>query len=60
MKQSSISYASPKIAKDLVKVFGDSTSAVRVTMRTAKDVPQFIRKVESAQKKAAKSRLRFG
>ncbi len=60
MNKASISYASPKIAKDLVKVFGNSTSAVKVTMRATKDVSHFIRKVESAQRKAAKSRLQFG
>ena len=52
-------YASPRIAKELTKVFGQS-SAVSVTMRATKDVSKFIRKLDAASKKAAKSQLHFG
>ena len=53
-------YASPRIAQELTKVFGNGVSAVKVTMRESKDVPRFVRKVAEAHKKAAKSRLKFG
>ncbi len=59
MSRRTISYASPKIVKNLAKVFGKSFSAVKVTMRANKDVSSFIRKVEAARKRAAKSRLHF-
>jgi hypothetical protein len=52
-------YASPRIAQELAKVFGNEVSALRVTMRASKDVPRFVRKVAEAHKKAAKSRLKF-
>jgi hypothetical protein len=52
-------YASPRIAKELTKVFGQA-SAVSVTMRPTKDVSKFIRKLDAATKKAAKSHLHFG
>ncbi len=60
MSPSSVAYASPKIASVLVKQFGARASTVTVRMRGSKDVSRFIRKIEDAQKKAAKSTLRFG
>ena len=60
MDTSSVIFASPKIAKDVVKVFGNDTRTVEVRMRSNKDVPRFIQKVENAFKKTAKSRLVFG
>ena len=59
MPPTTVSYASPKIAKDLLKVFGGAALPVKVTMRASKDVSKFIRKVQVAHKKAAKSRLQF-
>lgn len=59
MSQSTACYASPKIVREFGKVFGDKASAVHATMRRSKDVPRFIRKVEAAHKKAAKSKLQF-
>lgn len=59
MSQAAVSYASPKIVRELEKVFGRNVSTVKVTMRDNKDVPRFIRKVEEAHKKAGKSRLQF-
>ena len=53
------SYASPKIVRELTKVFGNAVSTVKVTMRKNKDVPDFIRKVQAAHSRAAKSRLQF-
>lgn len=59
MSQSSVLYASPRIAKELTKVFGRASS-IKVTMRATKDVSKFIRKLDAANKKAAKSNLHFG
>ena len=59
MSQASVLYASPRIAKELTKVFGRASS-IKVTMRATKDVSKFIRKLDAANKKAAKSSLHFG
>ncbi len=55
----SITFASPGVVKKLEKLFGDSAKTMTIEMRPCKDVPRFIRKVEDAHKKAAKSRLNF-
>jgi hypothetical protein len=60
MNPSSALYASPKIARELTKVFGKEVSDVKVTMRESKDVPRFVRKISDAHKKTARSRLKFG
>ncbi len=59
MSQGSVVYASPRLAKELTKVFGRASS-IKVTMRATKDVSNFIRKLDAANKKAAKSSLHFG
>jgi hypothetical protein len=59
VSQASVLYASPRIAKELTKVFGRASS-IKVTMRATKDVSKFIRKLDAANKKAAKSSLHFG
>ena len=59
MSQASVRYASPRIAKELTKVFGRASST-KVTMRATNDVSKFIRKLDAANKKAAKSSLHFG
>jgi hypothetical protein len=59
MSQTSACYASPKIVPELTKVCGKDVSTVKVTMRNNKDVPQSIRKVQAAHKRAAKIRLQF-
>jgi hypothetical protein len=59
VSQASVLYASPRIAKALTKVFGRASS-IKVTMRATKDVSRFIRKLDAANKKAAKSSLHFG
>jgi hypothetical protein len=59
MKNSSIVFSSPRLAKDVVKIFGNDTQTVEVRMRSDKDVSQFIRKIENAYKKTSKSRLIF-
>jgi hypothetical protein len=55
----SASFASPKFVQELTKVFGNKVATVKVTMRKSKDVPQFIRRVQAAHKRAATSRLQF-
>ena len=58
MSPSSVVYASPRIAKALTKVFGRASS-IKVTMRASKDISRFIRKLDAANRKAAKSSLHF-
>ena len=60
MDTSPVIFASPKIAKNVAKVFGYRAPSVEVRMRSSRDVSRFIRKVEDACKKTAKSRLVFG
>lgn len=55
----STAYQSPKIVRAFSKVCGKNASGLQVTMRRNKDVPRFIKKVEAAHKKAAKSKLQF-
>lgn len=53
-------FASPTIIKEMTKLFGDrNVETVTIPMRSCKDVPRFIQKVEDAHKKAAKSHLIF-
>ena len=52
-------YSSPRIAEELSKQFGTSSKPKKVEMKFVEEVGQFIKKVESAQKAAAKSKLRF-
>lgn len=60
MAQEAVRFASPRIAEDLMKAFGKRPAALPVTMRQNRDVPNFIKKVEGAHRRAAKSTLRFG
>jgi hypothetical protein len=59
MSQPAACFCSPRIARELTKVFGNGVSAVKVTMRNNKDVPRFIRRIAAAHKKTARSRLQF-
>lgn len=51
-------YSSPEIAKELIKQFG-TTGTVKVEMKFTREIGEFIKKVESAQKAAANSKLIF-
>jgi hypothetical protein len=54
-----IIYSSPKAATTLAKVFGDKASEVKVEVRSSRDVPRFLAKLNDARKKTAHSKLRF-
>jgi hypothetical protein len=59
MPDQPITYASPKAATTLAKVFGDKASEVKVEVRSSKDVPKFLARLLAARKKTAQSKLRF-
>jgi hypothetical protein len=55
-----ISYASPKFAKKVAKVFGVKiASPVKISMRRNQDVPQFLKKFDAIQKRTAQSALQL-
>jgi len=54
-----ISYASPKFAKKIFKVFGANASQVKISMRSTQDVPKFLKKFDQVQKRTAKSSLQL-
>jgi hypothetical protein len=54
-----ITYSSPKIAKELERQFGDVAKTVKVDMKYTKEIGSFINKVESAQRKTVGSQLAF-
>lgn len=53
-------FGNADLAKKMAKQFGTSHQSVKVDMRYTKEVQTFIRKVEEAHQKAAKSTLVFG
>jgi len=54
-----VTYSSPKIAQELCKQFGSSRASFKVEMKHTKEIGLFIKKVESAQRAAANSKLVF-
>ena len=54
-----ISYASPKFAKKIFKVFGATASPVKISMRTSQDVPRFLKRFDEVQKRTARSGLKL-
>jgi len=54
-----ISYASPKFAKKISKVFGTPPSPVKISMRKTNDVPKFLKKFDEIQKRTARSVLQL-
>lgn len=52
-------YSSPKIARELTKQFGTSREPIKVEMKYTREIGLFIKKVESAQRAAANSKLVF-
>ena len=52
-------YGNADLAKKMVSRFGNDQKAVKVEMRYAKEVEEFIRKVEKAHQRAATSKLVF-
>jgi hypothetical protein len=59
MKKQS-TFGNTDLARKMASQFGKSSESIKVEMRYAKEVQTFIRKVEEAHKKAAKSKLVFG
>lgn len=53
-------FGNADLAKKMASKFGTGQESVQVEMRYAKEVRQFIQKVEEAHKKAAESKLVFG
>lgn len=58
MKKQS-TFGNTDLAKKMASKFGTSQDSVQVEMRYAREVLIFLRKVEEARKKAAKSKLVF-
>jgi hypothetical protein len=53
-------FGNADLARKMATQFGTNRESVKVDMRYAKEVQTFIRKVEEAHQKAAKSTLVFG
>ena len=53
-------FASPKIAKEMTKVFGSEVKTVSIKMQHKKVVGDFVRKIEKAHKNVANSTIVFG
>ena len=53
-------FGNADLARKMASQFGTSPQSVQVDMRYAKEVQNFIRKVEEAHQNAAKSTLVFG
>ncbi|GEM_PF-1444835 len=54
-----VTYSSPKIAKEMSRQFGSSAQTVKVEMKYTKEVGHFIHRVESAQRDTVGSKLVF-
>ena len=54
-----ISYASPKFARKILKVFGAKASPVKISMRTSQDVPKFLKQFDEVQRRTARSGLKL-
>lgn len=52
-------FTSPKIAKEIARVFGSEAKTFTVEMKHRRVVGDFVRKIEAAHKRAEKSKLVF-
>ena len=52
-------FTSPKIAKEIARVFGHQARTSTVSLKHERVVGQFLRRIESAHKRAEKSKLVF-
>ncbi len=52
-------FTSPQIAQEIARVFGSDVKTFSVEMKHRKEVGSFVRKIESAHKRAEKSKLVF-
>lgn len=53
-------FGNAELAKKIASQFGERCESVKVEMKYAKEVQHFIREIEEAHNKAAKSELVFG
>ena len=53
-------FGNPDLTQKLVARFGSSNETVKAKMRYSCEVKAFVDKIESASKKASKSKLVFG
>lgn len=60
MKRSTATYGSPEVAKAVAMAAKGKSKSVQVNMRTSKDVPAFLKKLENAKKATRKNALQFG
>ena len=56
---STMTFTSPQIAQKVARVFGARAKTFRVQIRHRRVVGNFVRKIETAHKKAATSKLVF-
>ena len=52
-------FSSPKIAKEIQKKFGNDVQSFSGKVQYARDFERFIKKMDNAHKKTAKSTLHF-
>ncbi len=52
-------FTSPEIAKEMARVFGSATKSFSLEIQHRKVVGDFVRKIEKAHKRAAKSKHVF-
>ncbi len=58
MNQSTM-FTSPKIAREMARVFGSEAKTFTVEIKHRRVVGDFVRKIEAAHKRAEKSKLVF-
>lgn len=54
-----VTYSSPSIARKMKRIYGSSAKVVKINIRHAGEVRAYVKKIEEAHKKAAKSELSF-
>ena len=58
-KEEQAKFTSPRIAKEIKKKFAEQTEIISIDMKYKRNIGRFIRKIERAHKRAAKSTLSF-
>lgn len=53
-------FGSPKIAREMARMFGEQAKTISVEMKYEEEVGSFVRKIEDAHRQAGKSKLVFG
>lgn len=52
-------FTSTRIAQEMKKKFGDKVQTISVKMKYKREIGRFIKKMDTAQQRTAKSTLRF-